>query len=529
MLELYAQIEIASLLESMSQGTRSSEMEHRITLPSFAHLLRLFARLLGIIGAVTALTVIDLRLFHVNSATAAFSFLLLVLGLATRLALKESIIASLASMLAYNFFFLPPTGTFTIADPQNWVALFVFLATAITASQLSSSARRKAEEASFREQEVQRMYNFSRALMLRGNERTLADEITLKISDLFDVQDVSFYDREADSVSNSKTAAAGSPLDDAFLREVARTGEMWRKPESAAVIAPVRLGGRSLGSLGITGSDRISEVALQAIAQLVAIALERARAQDAATRAEVARQNEQLKSTLLDALAHEFKTPLTSIKAAATTVLSRNNLDGMEQDLLTVVDEEADHLNSLVTEAIELARIGSGPVKLHRELCSSGELISSAIAQLRRLADDQILELTIKPDLPLLEIDRKLGELALRQLLNNALKYSAPSSPIQITAEAQADAIMFTVGNAGPGIPEPEQDLIFEKFYRGRDVRARVVGTGMGLTIAREIVEAHGGRIWLKSESGKGVQFSFTLPTIASRKSLKGQKTQTVA
>ena len=333
------------------------------------------------------MTVIDLRIFHVNSPTAAFSFLLLILGLATRFGLKESIVASLASMLAYNFFFLPPIGTLTVADPQNWVALVVFLATAITASQLSSSARRKAEEAAFREQEVQRMYNFSRALLLRDDERTLPDEITQKISELFDVQDISLYDRETDSVF--KTALAGSPLEEVFLREVARTGEMWRKPESTALIVPVRLGGRSLGSLGVAGSNRVSEVALQAIAQLVAIALERAKAQDVAARAEAARQNEQLKSTLLDALAHEFKTPLTSIKAAATTVLSRNTLGAMEEDLLTVVDEEADHLNNLVTEAIELARIGSGPVELRRELCSADELISSAIAQLRRLTENE--------------------------------------------------------------------------------------------------------------------------------------------
>jgi two-component system sensor histidine kinase KdpD len=471
-------------------------------------------------------TVIDFRFFHVNSATAALSFLLLILAFATRFGLKESILASLASMLAYNFFFLPPIGTFTVADPQNWVALFVFLVTAITASQLSSSVRRKAEEAAFREQEVQRMYNFSRALLLRDDERTLSDEITQKVSQLFDVQDVSLYDRQADSVY--RTAPSGSPLQETFLRDVARTGEIWRKPELGALIVPIRLGGRSLGSLGVAGTNRISEVALQAIAQLIAIALERAKAQDMAARAEVARQNEQLKSTLLDALAHEFKTPLTSIKAAATTVLSRKILDATGEDLLTVVDEEADHLNNLVSEAIELARIGASPVKLHRELCSADELISAAIAQLRRLTEERVLEVTVKRDLPLLEIDRKLGELALRQLLNNALKYSPSSSLIQITAESQDDAIVFEVSNAGSGIPKAEQDLIFEKFYRGRDVRARVAGTGMGLTIAREIVEAHGGRIWLKSESGKGVQCFFALPTIDSRKSVEGQQTQTV-
>jgi two-component system sensor histidine kinase KdpD len=472
-------------------------------------------------------TIIDFRLLHVNSSTAAFSFLLLILGLAARVGLTESIIASLAGMLAYNFFFLPPIGTFTIADPQNWVALFVFLVTAITASQLSSSARRKAEEAASREQEVQRMYDFSRALMLRDEERTLPDQIAQKISELFGVQDVSFYDREADSVY--KIGRPDSPLQEALLRDIATSGQIWRKAESAALIAPVRLGGRSLGSLGVAGTNRISEVALQAIAQLIAIALERAKAQEMTARAEATRQNEQLKSTLLDALAHEFKTPLTSIKAAATAVLSQSKLDEAEQDLLTVVDEEADHLNNLLTEAIELARIGAGPVKLRRELCSADELISSAIAQLRRSTEGRVLEVTVERDLPPIEIDRKLGELALRQLLNNALKYSPPSSLIQITAQSQSDTIAIGVSNIGPGIPKSEQDLIFEKFYRGREVRERIPGTGMGLTIAREIIEAHGGRVWLKSESGKSVHFCLTLRTVALEKPIGEQQTQTFA
>ena len=430
-------------------------------------------------------------------------------------------------MLAYNFFFLPPIGTFTIADPQNWVALFVFLVTAITASQLSSSARRKAEEAALREQEVQRMYDFSRALMLRDTELSLPNQITQKISELFGVQDVSFFDRETGLVY--KIGPPESPLEEALLWDVARTSEMWRKPESGVLIVPVRLGGRSLGSLGIAGKARISDLALQAVAHLAAIALERARVQEVASRTEAARQNEQLKSTLLDALAHEFKTPLTSIKAAATTVLSRNTVGEMERDLLAVVDEEADHLNQLVSEALELARIGASPVKLRREPCSLDELISSVIAQLRQLTEGRVLQVTVERDLPLVEIDRSLSELALRQLLNNALKYSPPSSLIQISAERQADTIMIRVSNSGTAIPKAEQDLIFERFYRGREVRARVPGTGMGLAIARDIIEAHGGRVGLKSEPAQEIQFWFTLPTLPPPIRLPGQKKQTVA
>jgi two-component system sensor histidine kinase KdpD len=472
-------------------------------------------RFIGVLGAVAGVTAIDYRLLHVNHATAAFSFLLLILALATRVGLAESITASLASVLTYNFFFLPPIGTLTIADPQNWVALFVFLATAITASQLSASARRKAEEAASREQEVHRMYEFSRALMLQNAERPLPDQIVQNLSELFGAHEVSFYDRETDSVH--RIGPPESILDDIRLRKVAQSGEVWRTPDPAALIQPVHLGGRPLGSLGVAGNDGISEVALKAIAQLVAIAMERARAQDVAARVEAARQNEQLKSTLLDALAHEFKTPLTSIKAAATSVLSRKKLDHFEQDLVTVIDEETDHLNDLVSEAIELARIGAGPVRLRRELYSADELITAAAASLRRLREGRDLEIQIEKGLPLLEIDRRLIELALRQLLNNAFKYSPPSTPIRVTAGEHGDSVAIGVSNLGAGIPKVEQALVFEKFYRGREVRTRVPGTGMGLAIARDIIEAHGGRIWLESDPGKGVQFSFTLPAVISR------------
>lgn len=491
---------------------------------SFPELFRRFLRLIGVLAVIAAVSAIDFRLLHLNSATAGFSFLLLVLGVATRMGLRSSVAASVASMLAYNFFFLPPIGTFTIADPQNWVALFVFLATAVTASHLSSSARRKAEEAALREREVQRMYELSRAVMLRDTGRGLADQITQKISELFGVEDVAFYERESDAVYRS--AASVSRLKENLLREVARTGASWQDAASSALIVPIRLGGPHLGSLGVAGTSNISEVALQAIAQLIAIALERARAQDVALRAEATQQNEQLKSTLLDALAHEFKTPLTSIKAAATAVLARGTLNDMEQDLLTVVDEEADRLTSLVTEAIEIARIGSAPVRLRREPYSAAKLIQSAIAHLRRLREARVLEVAIQPGLPVIEIDPRLSELALRQLLNNAVQYSPSSSPIQVKAEGQSDAIIIRVWNAGPPIPKAEQSLIFEKFYRARDVRATLPGTGMGLAIAREIIEAHGGRIWLQSDAGTGTQFSFTLPAMSSRERAARQQIQ---
>ncbi|MDQ2775675.1 MAG: ATP-binding protein, partial [Acidobacteriota bacterium] len=349
----------------------------------------------------------------------------------------------------------------------------------------------------------------------RDGERTLATQITEQIVDLFGVQDVSFYDISADSVYRSRLET--SALSDSEIREVARAGEIWRRAASFAVAVPVGLGGSRLGALGVSGRDAPSEVALQAIAQLVAIAIERDRAQDIANRTEAERQNEQIKATLLDALAHEFKTPLTSVKVATSALLSRGNLDSTASELLTILDEEADRLTNLVSDSIELARIGTGQVTLHREECSAEALISSAVKQLRGLIEGRSVDLEIQAELPPVHADRRLMELVLRQLIGNALKYSPESSPISVCAGADGSYVVVGIRNTGTGIPEPEQKLVFEKFYRGRNTKGRIPGTGMGLAIGREIIEAHGGRIWVESRPGDGAKFSFTLPMVKVR------------
>jgi two-component system sensor histidine kinase KdpD len=471
-------------------------------------------RFLVVIAAVGFVTLVDFRVARVNSATAAFTFLLLVLLLAARVGLRESITASVASMLAYNFFFLPPVGTLTIVDPQNWVALFVFLATAFIASHLSSTARRQAQEAKLRQQELQQMYDFSRALMLGDDEHSLPQQTTRKLFDVFAVDEAWFYDAATDSFS--KISSGSAVLAEGAMRQVTRTGKTWRDAGNSVLIVPIRLGGRAFGSLGVR-SAKLSEMALEALAQLIAIASERARVQQAATRIEAARQNEQLKSTLLDALAHEFKTPLTAVKAAASTLLAQGRLQETEREMATVIDEESDRMTQLVSDSIELARIGTSTLKLHRQPLSARELITNVLREMQRLCEGREMQLDMEDDLPLVAVDRKLIELALRQLLSNALKYSPAGSPIGISTRAEGKFVVLRFANEGPEIAKVEQELVFEKFYRGRDVRNRVAGTGMGLSISREIVQAHGGRIWVESEPGSPTQFSIALPALAAR------------
>ncbi len=465
------------------------------------------------LATVAAVTFLDFHLLAVNNSTAAFSYLLVVLAFAARAGIEASVTASLASVFGYNFFFLPPVGTLNVADPQNWVALFAFLVTAVTASHLSAQAGRQAQEAGAGRKEMAKLYEFSRALMLGDSERKLAGQIAQQIAAVFQAPSVAFY-----SIAEDKVYHAGpvEPLLDshsstevsAILRVVAKGGDA---PKLAARFFPVSLGGRPVGSLAIAGAQ-LSDAALSATCQLAAIAMERARVQETINRTEFTRQNERLKSTLLDALAHEFKTPLTSIKAAISTVLSQRSHDEVENELLTIVEEEADRLTELVTESISIARIGSGHMQLHRQPFSVSVLVGAALEKLKNLCDGRTIRVSVPEGLPPVNIDPALVELALRQLLVNALKYSPASAAIDVSAEEREEFIAVNVADEGPGIPEAEQASVFEKFYRGQADRGRTAGTGMGLTIAREIVQAHGGEISLESRPGKGARFCFTLP-----------------
>lgn len=275
---------------------------------------------------------------------------------------------------------------------------------------------------------------------------------------------------------------------------------------------PLRLGVKSVGALGISGG-LLSRETLEAIGSLAAIAIERAGAVENLTKAEAAKEGEKLRSALLDSVTHEFRTPLTSIKASVTSLLSDSNLNpSQNRELLTVIDEESDRLNRLVGEAAEMAQLDAGQVELRREPHQIKEAITRAVEESRQVLANHPVECVVPDSLPVLRIDLDRIKEVLAQLLENAGKYSPEGTPIRITAEYKDKRVTVSVADRGPGIDDFEQALIFDKFYRGRGQRTRIQGTGMGLAIAKAIVEAHGGSIGVTSQLGSGSVFSFTVP-----------------
>ncbi len=455
---------------------------------------------------VAATVAVFRTLLHVNSTTTALALLLVVLAISARWGLAEATVASLLAMVGFNYFFLPPVGTLTIADPQNWVALAAFLVTAVTASQLSERARRRAAEAEARRVEIERLYELVSSLMLSGSAHKTIRDFVNRVVQVFGFEAAAFYYRPAAEIARSQPES--KIVSDHDLLAAGEIEEISIDAARGLVLAPVRLGGRPLGSLALVGPAP-SPATARAIVNLAALAVEKARALEEASSAEAARKNETLKAALLDSLAHDIKTPLTSIKAAVTNMLG----DGVAHDreLLTIIDEEADRLNRLAAEVIEMARIEAGKLHLEKRAVPVAEILEAALADLGGALKRHSVSVRMEPDLPPAEADPEFAGQVLKQLVENAVKYSPEGSEITVSAERKGGKIVIRVADRGPGIEENERLRIFDKFFRGRRHRFETEGTGMGLAIARGIVEAHGEKIWVESEPGEGSVFSFTL------------------
>jgi two-component system, OmpR family, sensor histidine kinase KdpD len=469
-----------------------------------------YLRFLTCLALVAGIVLVFFRWLHVNYATVGFIFLLAILVISARWGLRYAIFTALLATAAYNFFFLPPLFKFIIADSQNWVALFAFLITGVIASQLSERARRGTEHADQRRREVERLYSFSQQLWLSENVFELLNVIPKHLAESFDLLGAGlFLEAKQETYFLDDRSRTLFPMDQ--LKSISDRGEPVLNRQQRVCFMPVRMGVRSVGALGLAGCD-LSRESLEAIASLVAIAIERANTVEKLTRSEAARESDRLRSVLLDSLTHEFRTPLTSIKASAETLLSDAMLDKAQRvDLLQVINEEGDRLNRLIGEAGEVAQLDARQVHFQFQPRAVRDAVDAAVSNSAALRN-HLVEIVIPDDLPPVKMDLERIAEVVSQLLDNAAKYSPADAPIRISAELRASQVVTSVADHGPGIDELEQEMIFEKFYRGRDQRMILPGTGMGLPIAKAIVELHGGKIGVVSQLGRGSVFHFSLP-----------------
>jgi two-component system, OmpR family, sensor histidine kinase KdpD len=497
-----------------------------------------------------------------NPTTVALTLLLLVLVLAANWGLRYAVVASIVATVLFNFFFLPPIDTFTIADTQNWVALFAFLLTAIFASHLSNRIREETQEANARRRESEMLYRLGRQLLQPENVAQLLNFIPSSVATAFNSPAVALYiaDRDRIYLSDPKhiptlrqpqvstlrpgTSSPGPESDPTRasllhdLREAMLLPVFRPAPDGYPAAIPLHIGVRPSGAL-LLEATTLSRETMEALSGIISMSIERAQALENSARSEAAQESERLRTALLDSVTHELRTPLTSIKASVSSLLSQQTLDSDSRtELLTVIDEESDHLNHLIEQAVEMAQLDANKVHLELRPQPIAPIIHEAVQELEAQLQAQLqaqlppdsraghpareVRVSLASNLPNVLADAAWIHKVLMNLLENAVKYSPPDAsgqaqPIFVSADRQANMLAVSVADRGAGIDPLEQEMIFDKFYRGQSFRnesprERIPGTGMGLAISRAIVNAHHGAISVTSQLGHGSVFTFTLP-----------------
>jgi two-component system, OmpR family, sensor histidine kinase KdpD len=461
--------------------------------------------LLGVL-LVAATSAVCAYVFPVNATTAGFAYLIVVLAVAARWGFIEAVVTSVVAVLSLNYLFFEPVGTLNVSDPHNWAALIAFLVTSLVAGHLSNRLKRQTAEIAGRQRETEQLYAFSKAMLLMDTSRPAGIQTAERIAQTFQCSGVSLFDASSGNIY--RIGDIGATVTDDSLRLTAADGV--RRTTDDIVILPIALGSRPVGGLALkhlTCSDGV----LKALVNLVAIAIEREQSAGIASQAEAARQSQEFKSTLLDAIAHEFKTPLTSIKAASTSILSASpSPTGSLRELADIIDEEADRLTTLVTDAVRISQIEAGQVRIEKRPVKLAPFIREIVTPYINRAEGRSITVDVADGLPLVPMDPQLIALALRQIVDNAIKYSPADSPVLVRGCANNGSVEIRVIDAGPGVSMQDRERIFERYYRRKTSPETVPGTGIGLYVAREIVRAHGGDLWLGNVN-RGSEFCISL------------------
>lgn len=459
-------------------------------------------------SALAGIVLVYERWLHVNPTTVALTLLLLILVLAAEWGLRYAVVVSLAATACYNFFFLPPAGTFTISDPQNWLALFAFLVTAIIASRLSQRARNEADEARSRQKELEVLFRLSRELLQTENVATLVSAVPSAVASVTGARFGMLYLLDGDRLYQAGSDDV-SEVELPHLRKLSTTLSTVITRDDEIQI-PLRTGVRPRGLFLLRGASLSLETS-EAIGGLISISMDRAQALEGVARGEAAKESERLRTLMIDSITHELRTPLTSIKGAATTLLTADVSPEGSRELLSIIDEESDRLNKLVSEAVQMAQLDAQQVQMHFASVNVLSLVEQARHVCSWVNESHILKMDIPADVEV-RADASFLQKVICNLLENAAKYSKPGTPITISAEHREESVAISVADRGIGIDPSEQPLIFERFYRARSHGEGTPGTGMGLAISRSIVETHGGRIDVTSQPGLGSVFTITIP-----------------
>jgi two-component system, OmpR family, sensor histidine kinase KdpD len=485
-----------------------------------------FKLLLALVSVVAITAGFRLGLHLTNPTTAALTYLLVVLITGAVSMLWVAIFTSVVADLCLNYFFMPPFGTFTIADAQNWVALFVFFAVSVIASQLSAAVRDREREATARRDELGRLFDLSRDVLLTSDSKEAIRQLARFVSRRFDLdyaavclprsRDWDVYEAGArpitvDTQELSLAFAGAETVREFDARDRTYAGHRTMSFDGQNVrLVPLRFGTKAIGLLAAAGRP-VEPGTLDALAGVVAIAVERAQFLEERKGAELARQSEELKSALLASLGHNLRTPLTAIRVAASNLKASWLREADRREQSDLILTEVERLSRLFQNILEMARIDAGAIAADIRWVHPAEIFEAARDQVEHTLRQHRVDVESESD-HLVRLDPRLTASALAHLLENAAQYTRPDAPITVNMCVSTDGLTLKVRDHGPGIAPADLPHLFDRFYRGTEARRRISGTGMGLSIATGMLAAEHGRIWAENCSDGGAQFTIVVP-----------------
>ncbi|MGA2083888.1 MAG: DUF4118 domain-containing protein [Terracidiphilus sp.] len=474
--------------------------------------LRTLAQCLTACAALALLTYFGFVL-QINLLTISLLYLLVVVAVASRFGFWQASLISLLAVACLDYFFLPPILHFDVADPQDWVALATFEVTALAISRIHGREMKRAREAAIHRAEMEQLYELSRSSLLLDLHQPPGPQLAVLIHRIFGARAVALFEMNLSRQDRMGNWDAGEEdlAKECYLRDASQddsSTQTWQRI--------LRAGPGPVGALVMRGD--LSPLVVDALASLAAIAIDRHQWFDKEERAETAKKDEQLRATVMDALAHEFKTPLTAVQTASSGLLELGGLTDPQRDLVTLIDGEAVRLNALCTRLLKAAKLEARQAGLETADVNVLDLVSEVLAAHPADAERNSIQVAVEDPSLTLRADRGLLAMILTQYIDNARKYSTAGTPITIAARTSHSEVILSVQNFGSTIRIEDRERIFDRFYRSPDHMNSVPGTGIGLSVVRKAAEAHHGHVWVISDDLEGTTFFLSLPIDARRK-----------
>ena len=467
---------------------------------------------LGVVGVVLVA-----GLAHWSSEllpVAVLLYLMIVVPTALLCGFWQAVIVSLSAVVAQSWFTARQAQLAMAMDPANSITLLVFVLVSLTVSRLSAGVTAHARDAEAQSEQMHDLYEFTRRTLQLNLHMEPGPQLAELVQDIFGLEAVALFDADLHDVYQAGYWAVNP-------QELARNVYYFETsdddPETGIGRRVVRLGAVPVGSLVVRGET--NPLTNNAIASLIAITFDRYRAFANESRIETERRTEQLRATVLDSLAHAYKTPLTAIRAASTGLNEMGHLSPGQADLVELINEQTGLLNDLTTRLLTTARLDGGDVAIHVEPVSVGTLIEEILAGLKDRLASMKVAVDIEDEDLVLRCDRQLMVMLLTQYIDNACKYSNFGTTITIRALAAKSEVIFSVNSYGPVIPMADRERIFDRYYRSSTYSNRAPGTGIGLSVAKRAAQVHGGYVWVTSDEEQGTTFFAAIPLIKEGRS----------